>query len=192
MTTLYGRAFREGATFDRFLEEALKNRDMWQAMADRARVPDEASSRLEGLEGCWRLLVLADDWCGDAVSTLPTVAALAGASPHLELRIVPRDRYPEIRDRHLTNGSRSIPIVIVLGEEWEPLGHWGPRPSSLQDRFERELRPLPADDRYRELRKWYARDRGMTTADEVRDLVLGAALRASGRSRIPCSERRAA
>ncbi len=35
-------------------------------------------------------------------------------------------------DRYLTNGSRSIPIVIALDEEFQELGHWGPRPAELQ------------------------------------------------------------
>ena len=52
--------------------------------------------------------------------------------PGLELRIVLRDEHPEVMDRYLTNGSRSIPIVIALDEEFRELGHWGPRPRELQ------------------------------------------------------------
>ena len=35
-------------------------------------------------------------------------------------------------DQYLTNGSRSIPIVIVLDDDFRELGHWGPRPAELQ------------------------------------------------------------
>ena len=52
--------------------------------------------------------------------------------PGLELRVLRRDEYPEVMDRYLTNGSRSIPIVIALDEEFRELGHWGPRPRELQ------------------------------------------------------------
>ena len=56
----------------------------------------------------------------------------ADAVPGLELRMLRRDQHPEVMDRYLTNGSRSIPIVIVLDEEFRELGHWGPRPRSCR------------------------------------------------------------
>lgn len=38
-------------------------------------------------------------------------------APELELRVLRRDEHPEIMDEYLTNGSRSIPVVIVLDRE---------------------------------------------------------------------------
>ena len=76
--------------------------------------------------------MIAEDWCGDASSTVPVLAKLADAVPGLELRVILRDQHPEVMDRYLTNGSRSIPIVIALDEQFRELGHWGPRPRELQ------------------------------------------------------------
>ena len=70
-------------------------------------------------------------------------------------------------DRYLTNGSRSIPIVIVLDESFRELGHWGPRPGELQA-WVMENRPVvPKAELYPQIRQWYARDRGETTLREV-------------------------
>jgi len=44
---------------------------------------------------------------------------------------------------------------------------WGPRPTGLQALFERVLRSLPGKERYRELRKWYARDRSANAATSL-------------------------
>ena len=79
-----------------------------------------------------KLLVIAEDWCGDASNTVPIMAKLADAAPGLELRVILRDQNPEVMDQYLTNGTRSIPIVIVLDEDFQELGHWGPRPTELQ------------------------------------------------------------
>ncbi len=114
--------------------------------------------------------MLADDWCGDALNTLPLIDRLVDASEKVEMRIVPRDRFPEIRDRHLTNGSRSIPMVLLLDEDGDLRGSWGPRPTRLQALFEGGLRPLPSKERYRELRRWYAQDRGASTIREIAEL----------------------
>lgn len=192
MQNIYDRAFEGGKSFDRFLEEVEANRELWHAMADRLARSGEAPDRAEPAPGRWRLLVLADDWCGDAINTLPVISRLARASMGIELRIVPRDRYPELRDCHLTNGSQSIPIVLLLDPEGVPRGSWGPRPGPLQERFERELRALPSEARYRELRKWYARDRGETTAREVTEMVERATRGEKLLTGRPCLEGRAA
>ena len=61
-------------------------------------------------------------------------------------------------DDHLTGGTaRSIPIVIVLDASGGERAWWGPRPADLQAWFTGDdAQALEKDDRYRELRKWYA------------------------------------
>ncbi len=166
----YETAYLAGKTFSRFLDEARVNQELWADLAERAVLDEVAAGRIAGAGGPWRLLILTDDWCGDALNTLPVISRLVDAAPNVDLRIVPRDDFPEIRDRHLTNGSRSIPIAILLNEEGEVRGTWGPRPTALQALFEGELRPLPSKERYRELRRWYARDNGGTTVREIAEL----------------------
>jgi len=176
-------AYRSGVSFGEFLRDATAQRAQWDAFAPRAPLVQEAVDRIRRAGGCWRLLVLADDWCGDAVNILPILARLEAALPNLELRIVPRDRYPEIRDRYLTNGTRSIPIAILLDGMGRPRGHWGPRPALLQRRFEQELKGLPSEARYREVRRWYAVDQGRSIAHELATLIERSAVcRGSDRS----------
>lgn len=190
---MYQDAYREGATFEEFLERAGKNRELWHAMALRAGVPLEAVQRARKLPGRWRLLAITDDWCGDAVNILPVVARLVEQVDSLGLRIAGRESRPDIMVRHLTNGSRSIPVFVLLDPEGACRGWWGPRPSELQAWFEAEGRPLPKDERYRELRRWYARG-GDTIAHEIVDLVACAALpgRSCGEATRPCPDRLAA
>ncbi|MBI4539180.1 MAG: thioredoxin family protein [Gemmatimonadetes bacterium] len=167
----YDSAFEKGKTFDQFVQDSAASQDMWHAMARRALHVQQAADRIRVLPGRWRLLALGEDWCGDAVNTLPVIARLAEAAGNVELRIVRRDEYPELMDRHLTNGSRSVPVVILLDEHGQAQGWWGPRPRALQQWFDRQGRRLPSEERYRELRRWYARDRGATTASEIADLI---------------------
>jgi hypothetical protein len=167
----YNEAYQRGRTFPAFLDGVQANRDMWHAMARRALLDASAVERIATVEGHWRMLVLVDDWCGDGVNTVPIIAKLADAAPNLDLRILGREEIPEIMDRHLTRGSRSIPVVVLLDEEGRERGWWGPRPRPLQEWFEKEGRALDKAERYPELRRWYARDRGETTSAEVAELV---------------------
>ena len=72
-----------------------------------------------------RILVLSEDWCGDAVNTLPLVARMAEAAPNIELRVIGRDDNPDLMDSHMTGASRSIPVVIVYDGDFNELA-WTP------------------------------------------------------------------
>jgi hypothetical protein len=169
------KRYENAWTFERSVELATKHQELWGAIRKRARVPAEAVERVESLGGRWHLLVLSEDWCGDAVNTVPVVAALAEAASNLDLRVLARDENPDLMDTHLTNGSRSIPVVMVLDEHYEERGWWGPRPRELQEWVLSEGLRLPVDERYRRVRSWYARDQGRTTLEEMVSLLESAA-----------------
>lgn len=173
--------FLSAPTFEEFVTTAVDNRELWAGTYRRATVPTEVVARLAALPGRWHLLVLNEDWCGDAVNTLPYIARLAEQAPNVELRVLGRDANPDLMDAHLTNGSRSIPLVIVLDEQFEERGWWGPRPAELQAWV---LGPagqaLEKAERYREVRRWYARDKGVTTLTELVMLIERAAEEGSG------------
>jgi hypothetical protein len=167
--------FASALRFAEFVRSAQANREMWEIMARRASPPEELFERVARVPGSWHLLVLVEDWCGDAVNTVPQIAALSEAAPNLDLRVVGRDVNPDLMNAHLTGGSRSIPIVIVLDESYREVAWWGPRPAPLQAWVSSEGQALSKEDRYREVRRWYARDRGLTTLHEIVAMVESAA-----------------
>jgi thioredoxin family protein len=139
---------------------------LWEGVYKLARIPAWAAAAVPA--GTVRkLLVIAEDWCGDASNTVPVVAKLVDTVPGLELKVILRDANSEVMDRYLTNGSRSIPVVIALDEEYRELGHWGPRPTELQGWVMANRGSMPKSELYPQVRKWYARDRGETTLREV-------------------------
>ncbi len=79
-------------------------------------------------------VVITEDWCGDSAQTLPVIAAIAALNPLVELRILDRDTYPEAMDLYLTNGSRSVPMVVAFsaGDSPEQRWVWGPRPEAAK------------------------------------------------------------
>ncbi|MGH7590926.1 MAG: thioredoxin family protein [Gemmatimonadales bacterium] len=154
-----------GIPFDQFLaESAPAHLPLWQGVYRTAVIPPW--SLRPSASPPIRLLVLAEDWCGDAANTVPVVQKWVEAVG-VELRILKRDEHPEVMDRYLTNGSRSIPIVIGLDHGFRELGHWGPRPAELQAWVMAHKGTMEKAARYREVRRWYAKDRGETTLREV-------------------------
>jgi len=167
--------FDSAPTFEDYLESVVKNRELWHGVYERVRLPDELVTAARALSGGWRLVALSEDWCGDAVNTLPVIARLADEAGW-HMRVLSRDENPDLMDEHLTNGhSRSIPVVIVYDENFDEVGWWGPRPSEIQAWIMDEGLSMPSPERYKVVRRWYARDHGRTTLEELLDVFRTAA-----------------
>jgi hypothetical protein len=157
--------------YARFVADVREAHPLWDAVYRTAAIPDWARARADRLARPIRLLAIVEGWCGDGGSTVPVLAKLADETARLELRVIRRDEHPDVMDRYLTNGARSIPIVVALDEAGRERGHWGPRPAELQAWVMAHKDALPKEERFREVRRWYARDRGRSTLREVLDLV---------------------
>lgn len=155
----------EAESWDSYLGRVVKNPQLWNGVHDRVKLPEMPAS--ETLLACTHLLALTEDWCGDAANSLPVVAHLAR---HYEInfRCLERDANLELMDQYLTDGrSRSIPVLIAMDCDFNQLGWWGPRPSELQAWVMGPGMEMESDDRYKETRRWYARDKGVSTVREV-------------------------
>jgi hypothetical protein len=156
----------EALSYEEFVGAATKHQALWTGIYRTAQIPAWALDAVPA--GAIRnFLAIAEDWCGDASNTVPVVAKWVHRVAGLNLKILRRDEHPEVMDQYLTNGSRSIPIVIALDAGFEELGHWGPRPEELQ-RFVMENRSIvPKGELYPQVRRWYAKDRGQAILREV-------------------------
>lgn len=163
--------FHGGATFAELLTRPKNNAELWEAIYKRAELSAESAERAAALVGLRHILVLNEDWCGDSVNILPYLARLEECCDHIEMRMLGRDANRDLMDAHLTGKSRSIPIAIVYDEQFGEKGWWGPRPGPLQAWVLEEGLALPRPERYRQIRTWYARDRGRTVVSEVLALM---------------------
>ena len=168
---LLKQRFHAGESFSEFLHRQKKNSDLWDALYTRATLSENAVARAAAVQRPWHLLVLSEDWCGDSINTLPVIARLAEAQPLIDMRIIGRDANPDLIDSHMTGLSKSIPVIILLDEDFNEIGWWGPRPGSLQAWVTEGGLALPQAERYRQVRTWYARDHGKTAVNELLELI---------------------
>jgi hypothetical protein len=175
MSDLDFRTYWDNAfSWDDYLNREVKqHEEMWRGVYAKSVVPEWALERGREIGEEWRLLVISEDWCGDAFNTVPVMARLAEVLPTVQIRIVKRDENLELMDAFLTSGSRSIPLVIVLRPDFSVAGRWGPRPPELQEFVltEKKAGLRPVDEIYRDVRRWYARDRGESTLRQLLDVM---------------------
>ena len=117
-------------------------------------------------------LALTEGWCGDSAQSLSIVAKAAEANPHITLGILLRDEHPEIMERFLTNGTKSIPIIAVFDEKGNQLFKWGPRPKAGQTLFSSlKAEGLEKEEINQKLHLWYGRNRGEEVEKEFAELL---------------------
>ncbi len=117
-------------------------------------------------------MVLTEDWCVDSALVLPVIKSLASLSNFIDLRLLPRDDYPEVMDRYLTNGGRSIPKLIAWNEAGEEMFQWGPRAAGAVA-LRQELLESGADKQtiLNALIDWYERGGWIEVEREIVNLL---------------------
>ena len=157
----------DALTYEAFLAASTKHKGLWEGIYGIARLPAWATTALPpGVER--KLLVIAEDWCGDASSTVPVLAKLAadgaGArAPDHPARPASRGDGP-LSDQRLAvdpdrdRAGRAVPGAGPLGPA--PARAAGVGHGATGSR-------CPKAELYPQVRQWYARDHGETTLREV-------------------------
>jgi hypothetical protein len=129
-------------------------------------VPAENIKRLQAINSEMIWLVISEGWCGDAAQILPIINKMAEQSEKIDLKIVFRDENEELMDLFLTNGTKSIPKLIVLDKNsLEVLGDFGPRPTKAKQLIldYKAQHGIVDETAKTELQKWYLHDKGLST-----------------------------
>lgn len=137
------------------------------------KISEKTQNSLENLSKGFTFLVIAEGWCGDAAQILPIINKVAEASDKIDFRIVLRDENEDLMNKYLTNGSKSIPKVLILDQENNVMDSWGPRPS-VASKMVVDYKALNGslDDEFKKnLQIWYNQDKGNNTQDELIGLL---------------------
>lgn len=139
------------------------------------KISIENIQKLESLQKEYIWLVIAEGWCGDAAQILPIIHKMAELSDKIELKIVLRDDNEALMNLFLTNGTKSIPKLIVIDKNTlEVLRDFGPRPQGAKQLIlDYKVAHGSVDETAKtDLQLWYLHDKGLSTQNEIMDLML--------------------
>lgn len=120
-----------------------------------------------------KILIISEPWCGDASATVPAVSRFFEAAGK-EVKIFLRDSDLSLIDQFQTNGTQSIPKILILNEDFSVKNVWGPRPKygmELLKKFKENPEAYPREEFYNDLQIYYAKNRGKDVIDEILDLI---------------------
>ena len=134
---------------------------------------EDLSTKLNLIKQPQIWLILAEGWCGDAAQTIPIFHLIEKQFPQIKIKLLLRDENVELMDLFLTNGSRSIPKVLMLdASSLNLLAQWGPRPSEATALINNlKAEKLEMMEIKEKLHAWYAKNRGVAVQSEIIDIL---------------------
>jgi len=177
--TILSALLKEGkATGKEQTEDLLHYSELNEVRMNRLektiKIFTEYIQELNQLQGEYIWLVLSEGWCGDAAQILPVIHKMAESSNKIDLQIVFRDENEELMNLFLTNGTKSIPKLIILDKSTlNVLGDFGPRPIGAKKLIldYKALHGIVDETAKTNLQLWYLHDKGMSTQKEIMDLM---------------------
>ncbi len=132
-----------GISYEAFKAAMTRNQERFAENEGRVVLDAETVRTFRSLPQRLRVLVLAEDWCGDVIANLPILGRLAKEVLTLDVRVFYRDQNLDLMERWLNQGKyQSIPVFVFLDQDFRELGHWIERPSSVTERRAEERKKI--------------------------------------------------
>lgn len=158
---------------DDLLHYSELNESRMNRLEKTIQITEEVKKQINQLDTKVTWLVISEGWCGDAAQILPIIYKMAELSENIDLRIVLRDENEALMNDFLTNGGKAIPKLIILDEENEVIGDFGPRPEPARKLIAdyKAINGVVDEPIKIELQKWYLHDKGISTQNEIMQLM---------------------
>lgn len=158
---------------DDLLHYSELNESRMNRLEKTIQITEEIQEQIKQLDTKITWLVISEGWCGDAAQILPIIYKMAELSENIDLKIVLRDENEALMNDFLTNGGKAIPKLIILDEENEVIGDFGPRPEPARKLIAdyKAINGVVDEPIKIELQKWYLQDKGVSTQNEIMQLM---------------------
>lgn len=98
---------------------------------------DEATKdQLQALTHICYVLVMTEDWCGDAVFNIPIVVRMVEALPNAEIRLVYRSANAALNAHYEARAITHVPVITFFDSEFNELATWVERAQKATQSFE--------------------------------------------------------
>jgi len=119
--------YASAETYDSYLANSSANAAPWRENDARTSLTQEQQTLLGSFVREMKVLVLSGVWCGDCSAQGPMLAAIALASPKIDLRWLDRDANAELAGKLAINAGHRVPTVLFMAEDFEPVSVFGDR-----------------------------------------------------------------
>ncbi|HLT41583.1 MAG TPA: thioredoxin family protein [Sphingobacteriaceae bacterium] len=155
-----------------FFEYTKLNYSRTKRWLKTGRLNEETVAAVKGITKAQTWIIITEPWCGDAAHSVPFIEMIGKENPLITTTYELRDSEPFRIESYLTNGSKSIPKLVIKDENGEDLAVWGPRPEECQAFFQKFIDDKADLDTMKEaLQIWYNQDKGNSIQREITNLI---------------------
>jgi len=159
--------FAQGMTFQQYLDQMTTNKEKFVESLGAVRLAPPARAALADRPGKLNVLVITEDWCGDALTNFPVLAKMVEGLPNVEMRVFLRDRNPDLMDQYLNRGIfKSIPVFAFFDGDMKEVARFVERPPKITEYVEQKQLELR-----RQLRVEHGEEWRRAAADEIQSLL---------------------
>ena len=159
--------FKQGMTMDQYLAQMGTNKEKFVEFLSTVKIDPADKGALDKLGKKLNVLVITEDWCGDALYNVPVLAKMVEGNPNIEMRIFLRDKNKELMDQYLNQGMyRSIPVFAFFDENMNEVARLLERPAKITEQLEKKMLEVRRSMRAENLEQWR-----QDVAGEVRSLL---------------------
>jgi Thioredoxin len=147
--------FQQGMTFQQYLDQMGTNKETFTKFLSEIAIRPEDKEAIAKLGKKLNVMVITEDWCGDALYNVPVLAKLVEGSPNVELRVFLRDKNPDLMDQYLNQGLyRSIPVFAFFDENMNEVARLIERPGKVTEQLEKKMLEVRRSMRAENLAQW--------------------------------------
>ena len=147
--------FEQGMTFQQYLDQMGTNKETFVKFLSEIVIRPEDKQALAKLGKKLKVMVITEDWCGDALYNVPVLAKLVEGNPNIEARVFLRDKNADLMDQYLNQGMfRSIPVFAFFDENMNEVARLVERPAKITEQLEKKMLEVRRSMRAENLEQW--------------------------------------
>lgn len=117
--------FNEGMSSREYIDQVKVNKQAIEQIYETVETPAEATAFFDGLDEPLQLAIFTAAWCGDAISTSPTIMRLAESTGNLNMSIFDRDVELELTNSFLPeHRAGTVPVFVVFDKDMREVGRF--------------------------------------------------------------------
>jgi hypothetical protein len=130
--TLTKQKFSEGMSIPEYIDQIKINQQPFRDIYDNVEIPAQVLAFFSNLKEQMNLAVFTADWCGDALSTTPSILSLAEQCGRFNIKIFNRDGELELTNSYLPEDrAGTVPVFAVYDSEMSEVARFIETASAL-------------------------------------------------------------
>lgn len=125
--------FAKGMTADAYMGVLKTNVEAIRTIYQTLQPPPAAKAFFDNLPQPLRMAVFTEDWCGDAMTSTPSILRLAESTKGLEARVWQRDQYLDLTNSFLPpHRAGTLPVFVVYDADMNEVARFIETAKELQ------------------------------------------------------------